>query len=528
MYISSNKELLLDWDYEANSGVDPNGYFTTRQKANWKCHKCNFKWLFNVKARFNGYGVCPKCYPNKARNVYKGANDLATLRPDLLVDWDYEKNKVSPDSILLSSNIQASWKCHKCGHKWTSRLDTRTKNGSGCPVCNTGGGSSCADFLLYLMLKPLGAEYRSRVGRYEADVKLGNLLIEYDGVVWHVDPNKDAIKDSFWQGAGYSVFRIKERDDEFKTCDFINETTVSIPKLVDCTFSYYKTIYPEILKLFGIVDSGFACSEYVLNLKYEELKALTHAVPYGTSMQYVIDNGLMNLLWDYKKNSIQPKDVIANGNSYAWVLCNNGHSSRMRCDCLVEGYSCPVCSGQVIPSGTKKHEIAYNLAVFSDGMDDVLDSRMLRSVRKTLNFTCPHCGGSYKMGCQNVQTTRRTRHCECTAGEGVIYVVVLGRDNLGYCYYCTVYGSSYFLMKVYEYDYVLNSIGVKGSNVPALNENLYKRYIGDPYLLRSSWSKHGSMSVSLEGKRFVNVTSSENILDCFINLNRQINGLPTI
>ena len=91
-----------------------------------------------------------------------------------------------------------------------------------------------------------------------------------------------------------------------------------------------------------------------------------------------------------------------------------------------------------------------------------------------------------------------------------------------------VYKSRYFLVKTSVYDRVLLQIGRNNSNSGVLDEGLYRKYIGDPYLARVSWSRYNTIPVTLEGKRFIDVTSEENIVDCYINLNRQINGLPTI
>lgn len=67
--------------------------------------------------------------------LIKGVNDVKTLRPDLLHEWDWESNTRTPDTLQLNSRYQASWICSKCNHKWTSRLNTRTVNNSGCPLC---------------------------------------------------------------------------------------------------------------------------------------------------------------------------------------------------------------------------------------------------------------------------------------------------------------------------------------------------------------------------------------------------------
>lgn len=59
-------------------------------------------------------------------------------RPDLLDDWDYEKNEVTPDMVSFGARKLIYWKCHKCGHEWVASANRRTTNkvvGMGCKVC---------------------------------------------------------------------------------------------------------------------------------------------------------------------------------------------------------------------------------------------------------------------------------------------------------------------------------------------------------------------------------------------------------
>lgn len=70
-----------------------------------------------------------------SQNLQKGINDLKTLRPDLVEEWDYEKNSFLPTDITCGSGRKVWWKCSKCGHSWTIEIQRRAKNGSGCPNC---------------------------------------------------------------------------------------------------------------------------------------------------------------------------------------------------------------------------------------------------------------------------------------------------------------------------------------------------------------------------------------------------------
>lgn len=70
------------------------------------------------------------------RKVILGVNDLATTNPELLEEWDYDKNS---DTVFITahcgSNKKAWWKCKTCGHSWQAAISNRTRLRTGCPVC---------------------------------------------------------------------------------------------------------------------------------------------------------------------------------------------------------------------------------------------------------------------------------------------------------------------------------------------------------------------------------------------------------
>ena len=63
---------------------------------------------------------------------------IADLRPDLVDDWDYEKNgDLRPEMFGIHSNEYVWWKCHECGHSWRTTINHRGgKRNSGCPECS--------------------------------------------------------------------------------------------------------------------------------------------------------------------------------------------------------------------------------------------------------------------------------------------------------------------------------------------------------------------------------------------------------
>lgn len=133
-YISEDKELMKEWDWDANNkaGLDPNKLsMGSGLKAWWKCSK-GHKWSIVIRDKTSRFSKCPYCY---GRKVLAGFNDLATTHPKLAKEWNYEKNKsLRPNQVKAGSNKIVWWKCTK-GHEWQAKISNRSFLKRGCPVC---------------------------------------------------------------------------------------------------------------------------------------------------------------------------------------------------------------------------------------------------------------------------------------------------------------------------------------------------------------------------------------------------------
>ncbi len=129
---SQNPSLTEEWDYNQNMGLLPSEVTcNSGKRVWWKCSKCGYRWKAEIKARNNGTG-CPAC-ANKA--VWKGHNDLATTHPELICEWDFEKNNgVSPYDVVAGSHKSVWWKCQKCGNEWKATIKSRSE-GTRCRKC---------------------------------------------------------------------------------------------------------------------------------------------------------------------------------------------------------------------------------------------------------------------------------------------------------------------------------------------------------------------------------------------------------
>lgn len=131
--LQTNPNLAKEWNYERNGKLIPEMFAANSNvKVWWRCSE-GHEWQAVIYMR-NGRGTgCPYCSNNK---ILPGYNDLNSRCPELMKEWDWNKNKeLDPTLIAPGSGKKAWWVCSKCGYEWLAEISSRNK-GSGCPNCN--------------------------------------------------------------------------------------------------------------------------------------------------------------------------------------------------------------------------------------------------------------------------------------------------------------------------------------------------------------------------------------------------------
>lgn len=132
-------ELMEDWSFALNKGVDENSLAPNSSvKYWWECPK-GHEWKSACANRFKGSG-CPFCSGNRTE---KGINTLGDKSPEVADEWNYSKNNgISPFDVHSGSINLADWKCID-GHEWSARIADRTRHrpdrdlpGTICPECS--------------------------------------------------------------------------------------------------------------------------------------------------------------------------------------------------------------------------------------------------------------------------------------------------------------------------------------------------------------------------------------------------------
>lgn len=156
-------ELLKEWDYKNNKGLDPFDLSPgSNAKVWWICQKNpEHRWHTPIYLRSRRSAKCPYCRGIYADNEHR----LSIVRPDLSAEWHRSKNRhlwlkiqgtfkdrgnraipshlkeknrfLRPRDLSINSYEIVWWKCPVDGTIWRDRVVNRTKKGKGCPTCTS-------------------------------------------------------------------------------------------------------------------------------------------------------------------------------------------------------------------------------------------------------------------------------------------------------------------------------------------------------------------------------------------------------
>ncbi len=367
-------ELIKEWDWIENNKLKifpKNVYFGSSKKVHWVCSK-GHKWITSINHRTLRETNCPYCANTK---ILVGYNDLKSQRPDLMEEWDYEKNSIDPNKVAVYSPKKAYWICSR-GHGYEKAIYNRAK-GIGCPICIRAQSTSFPEQCFYYYIKKI---YPDAINRYkeifstsmELDVYIPSIRtgIEYDGVFWH--NSKDSIsreekKYGICKQNGIRLYRIKEyrtKEDEISgfanNADYIyyipiksNKKSLNIyilEVLKELTFHSYRYKFPPI------------------NIEKDKNKILEYmTVKYEDSLEYLFPE--ISKEWHLQKNGkLTPDLFTARSSEKVWWQCTGcGNEWRSSIVNRTKGHGCDICA-------TKKRKLTKKATLLSTRQ--VLDNKL--------------------------------------------------------------------------------------------------------------------------------------------------------
>jgi len=127
-----NPKLCAEWNFEKNGNLKPNNVTTgSNKKVWWICSKSNnHVWLATVNDRARQNRGCPYCAGDKVCVD----NCLSFVSPDLVKEWNYEKNLIKPSEVTKFSTKKVWWKCSH-GHEWEAYIYNRSNGFGKCKIC---------------------------------------------------------------------------------------------------------------------------------------------------------------------------------------------------------------------------------------------------------------------------------------------------------------------------------------------------------------------------------------------------------
>lgn len=218
-------ESLTWWDYSKNESKPDEVSFGSHIKYWFLCPQ---KHSYKASAqKFYAGKRCPYCAGKKANDE----NSLSSTYPELMKDWDYERNNANPNDITRGHGSQVWWKCHSCGHSWETYPYNRTRNVNpyGCPKCARGATSSKGEEAVYDFLVEAGIEGLERNRRFEREdgksfeldifSEKYNIAVEFNGVYYHSERfvHKNYHKDKYLACAEKGIQLIQIWEDEWSS-----------------------------------------------------------------------------------------------------------------------------------------------------------------------------------------------------------------------------------------------------------------------------------------------------------------------
>ncbi len=125
----THPELAKLWDQTKNDLVTPETVVKgSNKKYFWRCSKGH---SFKSSPNEMHFQKCPVC---SNQLVETGVNDLATLHPEMVVEWSSE-NRILPSEVVPGSPKKVKWVCPQ-GHTYAQQINAHVYRRQGCPYCS--------------------------------------------------------------------------------------------------------------------------------------------------------------------------------------------------------------------------------------------------------------------------------------------------------------------------------------------------------------------------------------------------------
>ncbi len=426
-------KLLEEWHPTKNGDLNPADILPySNRKVWWRFpyddpgtgKHFDFEWEASIASRTGRAKA--KCPFLSGRGVWPGFNDLKSLKPELVDEWDYENNcGLTPESFTVNSAKNVSWKCSK-GHVYKAKICMRTlkKKSTGCPYC-AGRLPILGETDLLSRFPELSAEwdYEKNGRKRPENYTCGS----HQKVFWRCKKSHswEASISSRVNGTGCPYCCGKKILKGFN--DFASKYA---DKLSMWNYEKNLDVKPDETYYSSCKKVWWVCKEG------HEWETTLYAISIGGGCPYCSSERLLKgfndletlypqicELWDYELNELQPSDVFPKSAKRIHWKCNKGHKWDVSVHHVVNGGgSCPVCSQKRMAKGVNDFATVASKELIEEWNYDrniiAPDEISAHNSKIKVWWKCKKCGGEWELSV--AKRIDRGDGCPYCSGKRVI------------------------------------------------------------------------------------------------------------
>lgn len=346
--IYTHPNICKHWDYNKNKSVSPNTVsHNSNGKVWWVCEK-GHEWSQYIRQQIKNQ-CCPYCSGKKATFE----NFFGSKRKDLMEDWDFNKNSVSPYTLKENSDKRVWWKCTR-GHGWEQTVKRRAIDNYGCPTCKKVLRTSLPEQILFFYIKKIfsdalnGHKLTKAKGNPEVDIFIPsiNTVIEYDGYYFHQINrlSKDIKKSNNILEDKYTLIRIREIG-----CPVLD--IQGVHTIYYKPINNYSNISDVIKNIFNYLNGRFSLNINLdVNLQQDIFFILQNTNSLQKENNLLIKYPLIAKEWNYERNGeLLPENFSPHTSKKVWWLCSKNHEwITPICNRTSDGTGCPICANRIV------------------------------------------------------------------------------------------------------------------------------------------------------------------------------------
>jgi hypothetical protein len=221
-------------------------YIKCKEKLQILCHICNKEYTIT----FDGFRHGKRCLDcsyvkrgkEKSKKLISSGHNLGEENLDLLLEWDWNKNTISPYEICSNSKLSAFWICIKCGKSYETRIDHRAgKSKTGCPFCKLSKGELEVKRCLENFKINYIPQYKFKDCRYKKLLPFDFYFKEYNTCLEYLGQQHFYVIDFF---GGEKAFEEQKRRDKIKK-DYCHNKEI---KLIEIPYWEFNDIENILIK----------------------------------------------------------------------------------------------------------------------------------------------------------------------------------------------------------------------------------------------------------------------------------------